>query len=103
MVRWKKGIDVELCKEPGNFNLERLRTIVLLEADYNTNCKKIGRDALHSAEQQAAAEKAQQEQFEDRSSLRGRIDDRHTCDEHQEHVEQEFDWDNRQAPILRIR
>jgi hypothetical protein len=53
MERWKKGIDVELCKEPGNFNLERLRTIVLLEADYNTNCKKIGRDALHSAETQA--------------------------------------------------
>jgi hypothetical protein len=53
MERWKKGIDVELCKEPGNFNLERLRNIVLLEADYNTNCKKIGRDALHSAETQA--------------------------------------------------
>jgi hypothetical protein len=40
MKRWKKGIDVELCKEEGNYNLERLRTIVLLEADYNTNCKK---------------------------------------------------------------
>jgi hypothetical protein len=50
MKRWKKGLDVELCKEPGNYNLERLRTIVLLEADYNTNCKKIGRDALGSAE-----------------------------------------------------
>jgi hypothetical protein len=50
LKRWKKGLDVELCKEPGNFNLERLRTIVLLEADYNTNCKKIGRDTLKSAE-----------------------------------------------------
>jgi hypothetical protein len=50
LKRWKKGIDVELCKEPGNFNLERLRTIVLLEADYNTNCKKVGRDAMKSAE-----------------------------------------------------
>jgi hypothetical protein len=48
LKRWKKGLDVELCKEPGNFNLARLRTIVLLEPDYNTNCKKIGRDALAS-------------------------------------------------------
>ena len=39
LQRWHNGIDVELLKEEGNFHFDRLRTIVLLEGDYNQNCK----------------------------------------------------------------
>ena len=41
---------MELLKEPGNFNIERLRTIVLLEADYNMNNKLLGKTAMAHAE-----------------------------------------------------
>ena len=33
--RWKKGLTVMLEKEPGNIDVERLRAILLLEADFN--------------------------------------------------------------------
>lgn len=42
LCRWFKGIDVELLKDPGNFDVNCLRTIVLVEADYNMNCKLLG-------------------------------------------------------------
>ena len=41
--RWRKGLDVELYKEIGNCDVNRLRTIVLVEADWNMNCKFMGR------------------------------------------------------------
>lgn len=47
MRRWQTGIDVELQKEPGNFNIERMRTIVLREADHNLNNKLLGRRASY--------------------------------------------------------
>ena len=46
MHRWRQGIDVELHKEPGNHNIERMRTIVLIEADHNMNNKLLGRRAM---------------------------------------------------------
>ena len=46
LERWKRGIDVELLKEEGNYKLEKLRTIVIVEADYNTNCKRLGKEIL---------------------------------------------------------
>ena len=35
-----------LIKKPGNYNAERLRTILLLAADYNHNNKRAGRDMM---------------------------------------------------------
>ena len=51
MNRWKQGVDVELCKQQGNFDVTRLRTIVLLEADYNLNNKTMSRRVAQKAEQ----------------------------------------------------
>ena len=54
MRRWQQGIDVELQKEQGNFNIERMRTIVLMEADHNLNNKLLGRRAMAHAESHQA-------------------------------------------------
>ena len=41
LLCWLKGLDVELYKEEGNCNVEHLQTIVLVEADFNINCKML--------------------------------------------------------------
>jgi len=48
--RWTKGLNVMLEKIPGNCNLEKLCIIVLFEADFNYNNKRIGRAVMVSAE-----------------------------------------------------
>ena len=47
--RWKKGLDVQLLKRSRDHRAEKLRTILLLEADFNMNNKMLGRDAMLSA------------------------------------------------------
>ena len=44
--RWKKGVDVVLLKRQLDFRVEKLRTILLLEADANMNYKQLGRDGM---------------------------------------------------------
>eukprot|EP00957_Ditylum_brightwellii_P151226 11515026-Ditylum_brightwellii.AAC.1 len=40
---WKaKGIDVEILKEDGNFNIKRLQKIVQLEGDHQFDSKRLG-------------------------------------------------------------
>jgi hypothetical protein len=52
--RWKTGIDVQLLKRAGDHRAHKLRTILLLEADFNMNNKKLGRDVMAWAEQSNA-------------------------------------------------
>jgi hypothetical protein len=40
--RWRQGIEVMLLKLPGNFNVEKMRAILLFEADFNFNNKRWG-------------------------------------------------------------
>ena len=47
--RWKKGTDVMLLKKEGSYGVDKLRTIVLLEADFNQENKRLGREAMHLA------------------------------------------------------
>ena len=47
--RWKKGTDIMLLKKEGLFNLEKLRTIVLFESDFNQANKLLGREAMKLA------------------------------------------------------
>ena len=47
--RWRQGTDVMLLKKPEVYHVEKLRTIVLYEADYNHENKRIGRDAMNAA------------------------------------------------------
>ncbi len=48
--RWKFGIDVELIKKPNDLRVEKLRTVLLLEADANMNYKNLSRDVMRLAE-----------------------------------------------------
>lgn len=48
--RWKHGLDVQLLKRSQDFRAEKLRTILLLEADFNMNNKILGSDAMRSGE-----------------------------------------------------
>jgi len=41
-ARWREGLNVMLEKSPGNFNVKKLRIILLFEADFNSNNKWIG-------------------------------------------------------------
>jgi hypothetical protein len=52
--RWKKGIDVQLLKRAQDHRAHKLRTILLLEADFNMNNKKLGRDVMAWAEKAKA-------------------------------------------------
>ena len=47
--RWQKGIDVMLLKSPEVYLLQKLRTIVLYEADFNHENKRLGRDSMQLA------------------------------------------------------
>ena len=67
LERWKKGVDVELLKEEGNFNVKKLRTICLFEADHNQNNKYIGKTAIQHAEKVGGIS---QEQFGSRKGKR---------------------------------
>ena len=48
--RWIKGLDVQLLKRIGVWLAEKLRTILLLEADFNMNNKALGNDAMKVGE-----------------------------------------------------
>ena len=48
--RWKKGVDVVLLKRQLDYRVEKLRTILLLEADANMNYKQLGGNGMWYAE-----------------------------------------------------
>jgi len=41
-AHWHKGLNVMLEKTPGNYNVEKLRIMLLFEADFNYNSKWLG-------------------------------------------------------------
>lgn len=48
--RWKRGVDVQLLKRSKDYRADKLRTILLLEADFNMNNKVLGADAMKAGE-----------------------------------------------------
>ena len=50
--RWKSGLNIMIEKAAGDFNVEKLRIILLFEADFNANNKWIGRAVMYQAEQE---------------------------------------------------
>jgi hypothetical protein len=49
-VRWQHGVEVMLLKQLNNFHVNKLRAILLFEADFNFNNKRIGRALMWKAE-----------------------------------------------------
>jgi len=50
--RWKKGLNIMIEKTTGDFNVDKLRIILLFEADFNANNKWMGRAVMYQAEQE---------------------------------------------------
>jgi len=48
--QWRQGVNIMLEKTPGNFNVEKLRIILLFEVDFNANNKWMGRAVMLMAE-----------------------------------------------------
>ncbi len=51
LKRWRTGLNVMLEKIVGNFNVEKLRIILLFEGDFNNNNKWLGRAVMFNAEE----------------------------------------------------
>lgn len=64
--RWKQGIDVMLEKKKGVRQVNKLRAILLYEADFNQNNKLLGKLMLEQAERNGAVAV---EQFGSRNQL----------------------------------
>ena len=47
MERWRSATNVMILKETGNYDIDRLRTIVLYEADFNHNNKFFGKSIMN--------------------------------------------------------
>jgi hypothetical protein len=48
--RWQQGVEVMLLKQRDNFHVKKLRAILLFEADFNFNNKRLGRQLMWKAE-----------------------------------------------------
>jgi len=51
LKRWQMGLNVMLEKMAGNFNIEKLRIILLFKGDFNNNNKWLGRVVMFNAEE----------------------------------------------------
>ena len=55
--RWKKAVDCMLLKREGNYQVDKLRTIVLFNPEANHIFKYVGRKVMaHAESHQLAAE-----------------------------------------------
>jgi hypothetical protein len=48
--KWQDITDVEILKKAGVYDIDKMRTITLMDAAFNMNNKQLGRDLLHHAE-----------------------------------------------------
>jgi hypothetical protein len=47
---WQQITDVEILKKAGVYDIDKMRTITLMDSAYNMNNKQLGRDSLQHAE-----------------------------------------------------
>ena len=78
--RWQQGINVMLEKKRGNFRVDKLRTILLYEADFNMNNKHAGRDVMSKVERALTLAKEQYGSRKRKSSISHALKKRLTFD-----------------------
>ena len=49
-TNWQHITDVEILKKAGVYDIDKMRTITLMDAAFNMNNKQLGRDLMHHAE-----------------------------------------------------
>jgi hypothetical protein len=67
---WQRITDVEILKKAGVYDIEKMRTITLMHAEFNMNNKQLGRDVMRNAE---AARTIAPEQYGSRKNRRAII------------------------------
>jgi len=50
LKQWQTRLNIMLQKQAGNLNVDKLRIILLIEANFNQNHKWLGRAVMHQAE-----------------------------------------------------
>jgi len=80
-TRWRKGINIMLEKSTGNFQVDKLRIILLFEADFNQLNKFIGREMMYHAEQYGLVAGEQYGSRHGRSSITQSLNKRLTFDQ----------------------
>jgi len=51
LKRWRTGLNIMLEKMAGNFNIKKLRIILLFKGDFNNNNKWLGRVVMFNTEE----------------------------------------------------
>ena len=57
LARLQYGVNSLIPKEEGNYNINRLRTILLYEADFNFNNKLLGKGIMQSVDENNTSSK----------------------------------------------
>jgi hypothetical protein len=78
--RWQHGTNVMLQKKVGNIRVDSLRAILLYEADFNHNNKKLGRDTMYTAEMLKVIAKEQYGSRKHKSAIDHCLNKRFTFD-----------------------
>ena len=77
---WIPMTDVEILKKAGVYDIEKMRTILLMNAEFNTNNKKLGQDMMQNAEANAALPREQYGSRKHHRSITAALNKRLTMD-----------------------
>ena len=50
-TNWQTISDVEILKKAGEYEIEKMRAITLMNSEFNINNKKLGKDMMNKAEE----------------------------------------------------
>jgi hypothetical protein len=77
---WVPTTDVEILKKAGVYDVEKMRTILLMNAEFNMNNKKLGRDTMHNAETHGTIAREQYGSRKNHRSITAALNKRLTMD-----------------------
>ena len=77
---WKSMTDVAILKKAGVYNIEKMRTIVLMNSEYNMNNKKLGKEVMDNAEKNKTVAPEQYRSRKNKKSIEALLNKRLTCD-----------------------
>jgi Reverse transcriptase (RNA-dependent DNA polymerase) len=80
LKRWQQGIDVMIPKKVDSLRVDKLRTIVLMEADFNFLNKVIGKRVMEKAEQSGSIAPEQFGSRKQKSSIHHAVNKQLTTD-----------------------
>jgi hypothetical protein len=77
---WKSITDVEILKKAQVYDLNKMRTITIMNAEFNANNKKLGRDTMRKAEECNSLPREQYGCRKNHKSSHALLNKRLTCD-----------------------